>query len=78
MVHLEGLDINVLLLRYHNDICHNMKGKTYLEEVDFLVRHEKRNNFIKKLTLDLKGNSLVLFQYVEKHGKELFDIIRKD
>ena len=75
---LAGLDINVLLLRYHNDICHNMKGKTYAEEVDFLVRHEKRNNFIKKLTLDLKGNSLVLFQYVEKHGKELFDIIRKD
>ena len=74
---LAGLDINVILLRYHNDICHLLKGKTYAEEVDYIVRHEKRNNFIKNLTLDLKGTTLVLFQYVEKHGKELFDIIRK-
>ena len=74
---LAGLDINVILLRYHNDVCHLLKGKTYAEEVDYIVRHEKRNNFIKNLTLDLKGNTLVLFQYVEKHGKELFDIIRK-
>jgi len=75
---LAGLDINVLLLRYHNDVCHMMKGKTYAEEVDYIVRHEKRNNFIKNMTLDLKGNTLVLFQFVEKHGKELFEIIKKD
>ena len=55
-----------------------MKGKTYAEEVDYIVRHEKRNNFIKNMTLDLKGNTLVLFQFVEKHGKELFEIIKKD
>ena len=74
---LQALDINVLLLRYHNDVCHMMKGKTYAEEVDYIVRHEKRNNFIKNMTLDLKGNTLVLFQFVEKH-KELFEIIKKD
>jgi superfamily II DNA or RNA helicase len=35
----------------------------------------QRNAFIKNLTLSLKGNSLVLFQLVEKHGKELFKLI---
>ena len=36
------------------------------------VRNEKRNRFIKNLALSLKGNTLLLFQYVEKHGKELY------
>jgi len=44
--------------------------------MDFIVRHEKRNNFITNLALDLDGNSLVLFQYVEKHGKPLYDLIK--
>ena len=33
---LAGLDINVILLRYHNDVCHLLKGKTYAEEVDYI------------------------------------------
>ena len=74
---LAKLDISVLLLRYHNDICHLNKGKTYQEEIDFIVGHEKRNNFITNLALDQKGNTLVLFQYVEKHGKILYDMMKK-
>jgi superfamily II DNA or RNA helicase len=74
---LAKLDIKVLLLRYHNDICHLNKDKTYQEEVDFLCQHEKRNNFITNLALDQTGNTLVLFQYVDKHGKVLFDMMEK-
>jgi superfamily II DNA or RNA helicase len=73
---LSDLDISVLLLRYHNDICHRMKDKTYQEEVDYIVTNERRNKFITKLTLDQKGNTLVMFQFVEKHGKVLFEMIR--
>ena len=43
--------------------------------MDYIVSHEKRNNFIKNLTKDQTGNTLVLFQYVEKHGKILYDLI---
>ena len=43
--------------------------------MDYIVSHEKRNNFIKDLTLNLKGNTLVLFQYVEKHGSILHKMI---
>ena len=73
---LAQLDISVLLLRYHNDVCHMMQGKTYQEEMDFIVTHEKRNKLITNLALDQKGNTLVLFQFVEKHGKVLFDMMR--
>ena len=74
---LADLDIKVLLLRYHNDECVKLKGSTYQEELEYIVTNEKRNNFVKNLALDQKGNTLVLFQFVEKHGKVLHDLIRK-
>lgn len=75
---LADLDIKVLLLRYHNDECVKMKGKTYQEEIEYIVTNDKRNQFIKRLTLDQEGNTLVLFQFVEKHGKVLYDLIKKE
>jgi superfamily II DNA or RNA helicase len=72
---LADLDIKILLLKYHNDVCYSMKGKTYQEEIDYIVKNERRNKFITNLTVDQKGNTLVLFQFVEKHGKVLFDLI---
>jgi superfamily II DNA or RNA helicase len=74
---LAKIDITVLLLRYHNDVCHMLKDATYQEEIDYIVTNEKRNRLISNLALDQKGNSLVLFQYVEKHGKPLFDLIQR-
>ena len=73
---LADLDISVLLMRYHNDICNYMDGKTYQDEIDWIVRNEARNNFITKLTVDQTGNTLVMFQFVEKHGKVLFEKIK--
>ena len=54
-----------------------MKGKTYQEEIDYIVTNEKRNKFITNLALDQNGNSLVLFQFVEKHGKVLYDMMKQ-
>jgi superfamily II DNA or RNA helicase len=44
-------------------------------EMEYIVTHEKRNNLIKNLVKDLDGNTLVLFNYVEKHGEPLFNLI---
>jgi superfamily II DNA or RNA helicase len=73
---LAELDISILLLRYHNDICNMMKDKTYQEELDYIVTYEPRNKFISKIALDQKGNTLVMFQFVEKHGKVLYEMIK--
>jgi superfamily II DNA or RNA helicase len=48
----------------------------YQDEMDYIVTHQKRNEFIRDLSLNLTGNTLVLFQFVEKHGSILHDMIK--
>ncbi len=49
--------------------------ESYQEEIDYLVQHRGRNNLIKNLVADIEGNTLVLFNYIEKHGEPLHDLI---
>ena len=39
------------------------------------MEHSNRNKFIRNLVCDLSGNTLVLFNYVERHGMPLFELI---
>lgn len=55
-----------------------LKKAAYPDEVSYLNSSSPRNHFIKNLTLSLKGNTLLLFQYVGKHGRILFDLIQKE
>lgn len=74
--HLADFNIKCLVLKYNDDHRKFMKGQMYKDEIDWIVRHSPRNNFIKNLALSLKGNTLVLYQYVEKHGKDLYELIK--
>jgi superfamily II DNA or RNA helicase len=74
---LAELKIDVVLLDYPKEMKRINKGRTYQEEIDFLVGFEKRNQFICDLASTQKGNTLVLFRLVEKHGKLLYDMIRQ-
>lgn len=73
---LAELDINVLVLKYKDEICKVISKMKYQEEVDFIVTYGPRNNFIGNLAIDQKGNTLILFQFVEKHGKPLHDLLK--
>lgn len=73
---LAELKIYCVILQYADEIKKANKDLKYPEEMDFLVQYEPRNKFIRNLAIDQKGNTLVLFQYVEKHGKALFDMIK--
>ena len=68
---LASFKIKCLVLKYADEICKQAKNWDYNDEMDFIVRNQYRNDFIRNLTLSLEGNTLILFQYVEKHGKEL-------
>jgi len=70
--HLAALDIQCLVLKYKP-----RKFDTYEDEIQYIISHEKRNNFISNLVKDLDGNSLVLYSRVESHGAILFDLINK-
>ena len=72
---LADLKIFCLILQHDKDARHFLKDKTYQEEMDYLVSNEKRNKYIRNLCLSLQGNSLCLFQYVEKHGEILKELI---
>ena len=67
---LTPLKVNVLLLKHGYVPFDN-----YQQEMDYIVSHTRRNNFICNLAKDLKGNTLILFNYIEKHGDPLWDLL---
>ncbi len=69
------LKIVAMVLDYSESDRKSMKDMTYQEEMDWLVSNNKRNIIIRNLSITQKGNTLVLFQYVEKHGRIIFDMI---
>ena len=66
---LAKLKIKCVILK-HQEIREKM---TYAEELEYLVTNEKRTDFVVNLLRHLNGNTLCLFQLVEKHGKILND-----
>ena len=74
---LAELKIKILALKYPPEVSKDIiNSKDYHYEVDFIVGNIKRNRLITNLALDQEGNTLVLFQFVEKHGKILYDLIK--
>ena len=68
--YLSNFRIKVLLCK-HDPQYFN----TYQEEIDYLVSHKARNRLITNLVKDIEGNTLVLFNYIEKHGEPLYELI---
>lgn len=54
-----------------------IKAKAYDKEVDYIVKHEKRNDFVSEIALKAAGNTLVLFNFIEKQGKPLKEKLEK-
>ncbi len=67
---IANIEIDCIVLKHKK--CHTM---SYQEEMEYLVSSEERNQFITNLVASLKGNTLVLFQYVEKHGEVLYPML---
>ena len=74
--HLTNFEIKAIILKYPDEICQQLRNADYQAELDFLVRNEARNRFIMNLALSLEGNTLLMFQFVEKHGKVLYDLMK--
>lgn len=73
--HLANFKIQSIILKYNDAERKEYCKAAYHDEIDFLVRNEQRNNFISQLALHLNGNTLILYQFVDKHGKQLHQII---
>jgi len=77
--HLADFKIKAIVLSYPDEVRQMIaRSSDYQSEMDYIVRLPARNNFIKNLTLSLEGNTLLLFQFVEKHGKDLYELINNE
>lgn len=74
---LSKLQIKCLFINHPDEDKKAIKGKSYIEEIGFIIANSRRNNFIADLSVSLKGNTLLLYQYVDNHGKILKDLIDK-
>lgn len=68
--HLSNFRIKILVCKHEYQYFED-----YHSEMEYIINHNKRNNLIKNLVSDIDGNTLVLFNYVEKHGMPLFELI---
>jgi len=75
--HLAEFKIKCLILGYPEEVRKMAKGWDYQTEIEYIVMNPKRNEFIRNLALSLEGNTLILFQFVEKHGKDLYAAIKE-
>lgn len=75
---LAEFNIKAIVLGYSEETRKANKGLDYQEEIDWIVTNNSRNKFIKNLAHSLPGNTLILFQFVEKHGKVLHPMLESD
>jgi superfamily II DNA or RNA helicase len=74
---VSDFEVKCLVLKHPDDVCEEMKDATYPEELQYLIKNENRNRFIRNLAISLDKNTLILYQMVEKHGKILYELIKE-
>jgi len=75
---LASFRIDIIVLKYPDEVCEQFKKIKYVDELEFIVGHEKRNKYIRNLVLSLDGNTLLLFRLVKKHGRILYNMIKEE
>jgi superfamily II DNA or RNA helicase len=71
------MDIQALVLNYPDPIRKAHAKDDYQTEISFLCTNSMRNRYIENLALTRKGNTILLFQRVQEHGKPLFESLSK-
>lgn len=86
------IDIKFCVLKYEQSICKEINRKivekitptgkkiyrdNYQNEMDYITQSMARNIYICNLVSVLPGNTLVLFNKIQKHGKPLFELLKK-
>ena len=85
---VSNFEVKAIVLNHSNEAKEKFKKamatvkesvRKWPAEREYIVNHEKRNNFIRNLVWSLEGqNNLILFDLVEKHGKVLAPLLEKE
>ena len=74
---LSNINIDCINLSYEPEETQETKRMKYQDEIRWIVSNPKRNDFIANLTDNIKTNTLILFNYVDLHGKPLYNVIKE-
>lgn len=72
---VSNFHIKCLMLNYDKETAKAVRKFKYQEEIKFLISNSKRNNFIKNLALSMDKNTIILFNFVETHGKVIYELL---
>ncbi len=75
--HISKLRIGIVVLGHSKAARKAVEAMDYKAEIQYLIGHSGRNEMIRDFVLSLRGNTLVLFNFVENHGKPLYETFRK-
>ena len=75
--YLSNLKINICILDHTDKNKQSVARANYRDEIDYIVGCAARNDFLINLCNELKGNSLLLYALVEKHGKPLHNLAQQ-
>ena len=71
--YLSDLKINILVCK------HDYIGfDSYQDEINYIIGNRKRNKIITGLAKDISGNTLILFNFIEKHGDVLWEMLNSN
>lgn len=78
--YLSEIFVNSLILVHEGNVHWNLSDRTYSfeypDEIEFLMNSHKRLDFIRRLSISLKGNTLVMFKRID-YGEKLFQVIKE-
>ena len=74
--YIATLDIVALRLEYSEEERKMVRYLDYQSEIDFLLAHPKRNKLLCNLALKHPKNCLMLFNYIDKHGVILYEMLK--
>lgn len=76
--HLTPIRVQAHLLQYpkYDRWFISEHKRKYAEEIDYIVQHKKRMDWMVDFIGQLPGNVLVLFQFIEKHGDPLHEALK--
>jgi superfamily II DNA or RNA helicase len=75
---LSNINIDMILLKYPEEMCKRVVELNYDEEIDVILENEERNELILNLAKRGSGNILILTSHVKKSGAKLYNLINEN
>ena len=74
---IAGLQVVPVVVRYCDNDRAAVKGTPYQHEIKFITQNPERWEFVAEMAMHLSGNTIILFQFVGKHGVPLHAILER-